>query len=153
MSGIIWHAWTYCNRLITYSFYDDTVCVNNKLIQSTSFCLSSNSKYPITKYCTYCGNERFTDDQIRILTNPKTTYKEIYNNSDLRYMLTKNVHPIICTNKNCLMGLYNLSYAPVPAYDLDDILSHTHCSISSATMGEILEKFESDSIDQTIRSK
>ena len=145
MSGILWNVWTYCNRLITYYVYDNTVCVKNNLLASTTFNLGSNPKYPITKYCTYCGHERFSEKQISLLINPTTVYNNIISDN----VASKCIHPLICSDNNCKLGLFNLSVTQIIAYDLDDILGHTDCG-SFSTIDEILEKFETKSIDQSL---
>lgn len=137
----IWNTWTFCNRLMTYTIYDRSVCVNGELLKST-FNLGGNDKYPITKYCHYCGYERFTKKQIQILSNPDTIYNDIKLDSELQHITTKNINSIICIKSDCLLGLYNLNNKSVPSYDLDDISSHVKCN-NLSTLGEILEKIES----------
>lgn len=146
MSGIIWNIWTYCNRLITYTVSNtssetkktmNTICVNPSTLQQTFFYFGENINYPIYTYCHYCGCKRFTENQIKILSNSKTKYCDIDNNPELKYITKKNINPIICTENNCLLGLYNLSSTTVAEYDITEIMNHSKYTNNSC-IGEIL---------------
>ncbi len=137
MSGITWNIWTYCNRLLTFSIYDRKICVSSTVLEKTKFNFGGNKKYPIHKYCSYCGCERFTEKQINILSNPETKYCDIVDDPELKYITTKNINPIICNKDNCLLGLYNLSSISIIGYDINDIMNHSVYSFNS-TLREIL---------------
>ena len=122
-NNVVWNSWCYVTRLINYTFYDKTRCVHVSTLADTTFYLGCNQDYPITKYCTYCGVERFTDKQIEVLEDPNTTFANIENDSDLNYIATASINPIVCESTNCVTGQYNLSNVPCYNYELDLLMT------------------------------
>lgn len=120
-SETIWNVWTYCSRLINYIFLDRSRGVYKITLEQTTFHLARDQNYPVTKYCTYCGCERFTDEEIHFLESQDVTFCDIENHPVIGHIVTTPVNPLICDNSNCLMGLYNLNNQNIIPYDINNI--------------------------------
>ena len=119
---IIWKTLCFCNRAVNYLKNKET-CVNQNLLTNSVFYLGNNENYPVNRYCEYCGCNRFSDDELGYLLNPKTTYADIERHPTLNYIVTKSINPIICTSSDCLVGLYNVGSKIVNNYELEELLN------------------------------